>query len=123
VQRFLEFLDFGEMSVEEGRVRVFAGKVGGEFGDVENLNIISCFFDLVATVAAPAVVVGSCIVNFVLLLLRGWELKEVLSQGKLTVYICLGDSKVLDVKLPGRIRTAVLGSGESGEVTKSRTRT
>ena len=112
MQRFLEFLDFGEVSVEKGRVRVFAGKVGGEFWDVENLNIVSCFFDLVTTVAAPAVVVRSCVVDFVLLLLRGWELKEVLGQGKLAVYICLGDVKVLDVKLSGEISAAVLGRSE-----------
>jgi hypothetical protein len=118
VQRFLEFLDFGEVSVEKGRVRVFAGKVGGEFGDVENLNVVSCFFDFVTTVAAPAVVVRSCVVDFVLLLLRGWELEEVLGQGKLAVYICLRDPKVLDVKLSRKISMSVLDRGESGGVTE-----
>jgi hypothetical protein len=118
VQRFLEFLDFGEVSVEKGWVRVFAGKVGGEFGDVENLNVVSCFFDFVTTVAAPAVVVRSCVVDFVLLLLRSWELEEVLGQGKLAVYICLRDPKVLDVKLSRKISMAVLDRGESGGVTE-----
>lgn len=80
---------------------VFPRKVCCKFGEVEDLDVVLCFGDEGAARAPPAVVVCFCVVDLVLLLLRGGELEEVLGQGELPVYFFLGEAEVFDVELVG----------------------
>lgn len=99
VESFLKGFDFREVGLEEIGLAVFAAEVVCEFGEVVDFDVVACLSDEGAARTSPAVVVGVCVVDLVLFLLRGWEFEEVLGECELSVDCLLRDAEVLHVEL------------------------
>lgn len=98
MQRLLERFDFGHVSLQQVWVVILAQEIRGELGDVEDLNGRERLLLQRPPGPSPAVVVGLGVVAFILGLLFGGELEEVLGQGELLIHRVLVQAEVLDVE-------------------------
>lgn len=98
MQGFGKDLDFGEVRLQERWLRIFALEIAREFGDVVDFNVVSYGPDVSKTAASPTVVIGVCVVDFVLCFCVDGEREEVLGEGELAIDLVLGETKVFDVE-------------------------
>ena len=87
------------MSFDQVWMIIFPFKVLGKFGKIIHLDIISCVIGSnISSGSAPAIIISCSIVYLVFLFLFDGELKEILRESELLIYLFLAQTKVLDVE-------------------------